>query len=375
MNAGTLTALLAAGVALLAAALFVAGMRRAVEGMWAAWRVAARRRPMTLVVTDFAQHGQCSRLTLARPSLLRWLPLPGFQAGMYLGLRMPLPEGGFALRRYSLAAWQRWPRRYELAIKREPNGLVSNWAGDGLRRGSSVVITRPDGGFTWPAQASGEVVLVAGGIGITPMRAMVHIWLSGGADHALTLVWSLRCRADLPGYQAEFEAVSRAHPKFRYVVVLTGADDDWTGAAGRVDAHRLLGWCQSRAPYGFWMCAGAAMMDELRTGLVSRGQDPARIHQEAFGAAANADTGTYTVTLQPQGRSLPFAGEPSLLTMLNAAGVPVASDCRNGTCGSCRMRLISGELREVIAPEWPLAERELLACCCVPASNLTLAHP
>lgn len=349
-------------------------MRRAAQGVWAAWRVALQRRPMRLVVTRFTEHGQCFRLRLARPLPMRWLPLPGFRAGMSVGLRMPAADGGSVLRRYSLAAWSRWPRVYELAIKREPNGRVSNWAGDRLRPGSMAHVTRPDGGFVWPVDPRGEVVLVAGGIGITPMRAMVHAWLAGAAGQPLTLVWSVRSQPDLLGYQAEFEALAQALPNFRYIVVLTGSDDAWRGETGRIDAQRLLGWYQSRSPSGLWMCAAAAMMDELRAGLVSRGQEPASIHQEAFGAAANADTSAYTVTLQPSGQRLPFAGEPSLLQMLNGAGVPLASDCRNGTCGSCRMRLVSGAVREVISPEWPLAERELLACCCVPTSDLTLSH-
>jgi ferredoxin-NADP reductase len=374
MNAGTLTAMLAAGVVLLATALFVAGLRRAAQGLWTAWRVAVRRRPMRLVVTGFSEHGQNFRLVLARPALTRWRPLPDFQAGMYVGLRVPAADGRVVLRRYSLAAWQRRPRRYELAIKREPNGLVSNWAGDRLRPGSSVEVTRPDGAFTWPAEPHGEVVLVAGGIGITPMRAMVHAWLGGASPCALTLVWSVRRQADLLGFHDEFESLAQARRDFRYVAVLTGPAEAWRGESGRVDAQRLLAWCQTRAPLGFWMCASVAMMDELRAGLVSRGQDPASIHQEAFGASANADTSSYTVTLQPGGQRLPFSGEPSLLTMLNGAGVPLASDCRNGTCGSCRMRLVAGSVREVIAPEWPLKEREVLACCCVPASDLTLAH-
>lgn len=375
MNAGTLTTLLAAAIVLLAAGLFGAGLRRSLEGVWAARRVASQRQPVRLVVTDVVEFGQCFRLTLARPARTRWLPLPAFQAGMSVGLCMPDANGRTVLRRYSLAAWRRWPMRYELAIKREPGGLVSNWAGDHLRPGAGVSVMRPDGSFVWPPHPHGEVVLVAGGIGITPMRAMVHAWRAGRAGQALTLLWSVRNLADLLDYHAEFEALAKSRPDFRYLPLLTGQDGAWEGGVGRLDAQRLLACCQSRTPQGFWMCASTAMMDGLRDGLVSRGVDPAAIHHEAFGAAANADTSLYTVTLQPDNRCLTFAGEPSLLAMLNGAGMPLASDCRNGTCGSCRMRLVTGAVREVITPEWPLAEREVLACCCVPASDLTLAHP
>lgn len=370
---GAALSLLALALLVLAAVLFALGLRRALQGLAAAWQMRTRQRPLRLQVTRFEDHGQCFSLLLARRRAWRWLPLPRFRAGMYLALQQPAGEGGPASRRYSLAGWRRWPRHYELAIKREPGGRVSHWAGQALRPGRWVEVKPPDGSFVWPARQDGEIVLLAGGIGITPMRAMLQAWLAGPRRHPLTLVWSVRERADLLGYHEAFEELARDEPRLRYLAVLTGADTDWRGERGRIDAARLLGWCCTDRPQGVWMCASAAMMDALHDGLVGRGVPASRIHREAFAAAANNDPRSYAVTLQPGQRALSFQGEPSLLAMLQAAGEPLASDCRNGTCGACRLRLVAGEVRQVIAPEWPLATREVLACCCVPASDLTLA--
>jgi ferredoxin-NADP reductase len=372
LKATSVIALLALALLVLATVLFIAGLRRALQGQGAAWRLRVRQRPLRLVVTARSAHGANVRLVLARPRIWRWRPLPALEAGRYVALEMPLPEGRPARRCYSLAAWQRRPRSYELAIRREPGGRVSNWAATALQPGRRLRASAPTGRFVRPQQIAGETVLVAGGIGITPMRAMLHAWVAGARGHPLTLLWSVRERDDLLGYHEEFEDLARVLPGFRYVAVRTGADPQWHGQTGRITASRLLGWCQTREPLGVWMCAGAAMMDSLRAGLRASGFSAERIHQENFGAAANGDSQAYTVTVLPSGRQLPFQGEPSLLAMLQSAGVPLPSDCRNGSCGACRVQLLAGQVRQVIAPEWPLAGNELLACCCVPASDLGL---
>jgi ferredoxin-NADP reductase len=274
-----------------------------------------------------------------------------------------------------LAAWRRWSWAYELAIKREPGGLVSNWAADHLTVGATAMLLRPAGHFVLPAEVSGEIVLIGAGIGITPLRAMVFAWAARHRQEPLTLVWSVRQRSDLMGYGAEFEALAQRLPRLRYVPVMTGEDPSWSGERGRVDAARLRAWCQTRSPQGFWMCASAPMMEALHMGLTALGVPPRIIHREAFGAVANDDSQRYRVRMQESGRELEFCGQPSLLALLQREGEPVTSDCRNGSCGSCRVRLSEGRVREVIAPEWPVPLGEVLACCVVPESDLVLARP
>lgn len=295
---------------------------------------------------------------------------------MYLTLLGPVQEGRpaqAARRRYSLAAWRQRAFAYELAIKREPGGLVSNWAAEHLVLGSTAQFLRPAGDFCTPRRPCGEVVLVGAGIGITPLRAMVRAWLETPSKLPLTLIWSVRQRVEFMDYHDEFVALAQRMPAFRYVPVLTGEERSWQGERGRIDASRVLRWCQTSGPCGYWMCASTAMMDALRQGLAALDVPEAVIHQEAFGAAANADGHRYSIQVQPSGRVLSFCGQPSLLALLQQEGEPVISDCRNGTCGSCRVRLDQGHTREVITPEWRVSRDEILACCAVPTSDLVVS--
>jgi ferredoxin-NADP reductase len=378
VSGAAVLALVAGGLVLWAAGLFLVGLHRAWRGLQGARALVARRQPLTLTVLARTDHGGCFTLSLGRTGLARWRALPPHAPGMSVGLMMPALLGRPASsRRYSLAAWQPRSRVWALAIKREPGGQVSNWAGDQLHVGRRVQVAPPEGRFVWWPQAgrasAAPVLLVAAGVGITPMRAMLQAWQAAGMPQPLVLAWSLRQPVDGMDWHAEFQALAAALPQLTYLPVLTGADARWPGERGRLDAVRLLAACDGRLPQAVWMCAGPAMMQAVRDGLCASGVPDAVIHQEAFAAAANTDRSAYPVTWQPDGRVLSFAGEPSLLTLLGQSGVGVDSDCRNGSCGACRVRLVAGPVRQTLPAEWPLAPGEVLACCCVPAGALTLA--
>ncbi len=346
-------------LALLAAALLLVGLGLSLLGL----RAVLAQRPLRAWVIGARPHGQNIVLRLARP----W-PLPRYQAGQALALGHP--QG--AWRRYSLAARWRNPFVYELAIKREPGGLVSNWAAD-LKPGQRLRLKAPAGDFLLPQRQKGEWLLLAGGIGITPMRAMLQHWWAGPRRAPLTLVWSVRSLEDLLDYHAEFQALAAREPRLRYLPLLTGDHANWSGERGRVTAARLRAWQQSAQPAGLWMCASAALMQGLRAQLIEQGWDEDRIHFEAFGAGANGDLTQYRIELQPQGRLINFQGQPSLLVALQQGGVPVQSDCRNGSCGACVLGLRAGRVRELLQPEFRAPAGQILACACAPASDLVLS--
>ncbi len=384
MDIGSIAALGAAILLLLAVLGFGHGLWLVVNSAVKATRIQLQKKPLLLVVTRRSDHGSYFQIDLARRSriLQKLLPLPQFQAGMYLTLLIPDEQDPRTRvsRRYSLSAWCPKPHLYELAIKREQEGKVSNWLSRHATLGQTLEVLPPQGDFVLNSLSQEPLLFVAAGIGITPLRAMVQQAVYESRATPLTLVWSVRHTEEWMDYHAQFEQLAQASTHFKYIPVLTGANTSaWAGERSRVDADRLLRWVnvsknQTNSLRAF-MCASVPMMESLSHQLAVKGIPQSRIHYEAFAAAANQDKNQYQVTVLPQGLSFAFKGESSLLHALSSNRIAIGSDCRNGTCGACKVKLIAGNVRAAIEPEWPLKPGELLTCCSVPETDLVLEIP
>lgn len=337
----------------------------------------AAARPLTLAVTAREEvGGDLVRLTLARVGGGR---LPAFAAGQHLTLRVPAGADGSAVQRaYSLAAWEAAPRHYELGIKRETHGRVSSWIWQHLQVGSQVAALPPKGDFVLDRDSGGALVLIGGGIGITPLRAMLHEAKARTPRRPVILFHCARSATALL-YREEFAALAARNRRFHYFPRVSRPDPDWPQPAARIDAAGVLaalaGAGIDSATADFHLCAGRALMDALRTSLSATGIDPARVHWEAFGlAAATGGCGARVRVVQGSATSeVLTAGEPTLLATLEAHRLAPPSDCRAGTCGVCRMRLLDGEVRWLAEPGLQLAADEFLPCICAAAGDLRAA--
>jgi len=340
---------------------------------WLGYHRLERRRktlatPLDLTVLDRQDHGHFVRLWLGRAD--GHGPLPSFEAGDYLVLASPARQR----RCYSLAGWHASPQRYELIIKHEEGGAVSGWAHRELQPGSRIRTMRPRGSFRMVPCPRGTHVLVGAGVGITPLRAMLHQYLDHKRGAPIVLFWTVRHISDLMDCHEEFLALSKQHRQFRYCPHVTGADaTSWAGARSRIDAAALLqqtGGANQLA--GVWICASITMVERLQLELTAMGVAASRIHHEAFGGAAPAVARDCHVEVEPEGRSLHFQTQPSLLHLLEEAEISMASECRTGQCGQCRLTLQSGEVEWVTQPERRPAGQQLLACCVRPVSDIRI---
>ncbi|APR04215.1 2Fe-2S iron-sulfur cluster-binding protein [Thauera chlorobenzoica] len=312
--------------------------------------------------------------TLLRLSLRRaWgRRLPSFAAGQYLTLIAPAGPDCRELRRaYSLAAWQPGrPRHYELGIKREAHGALSRWAWAQLQPGARIRVLPPRGGFVLDAGA-GELVLVGGGIGITPLRAMLHAALARRSGPARIVLFHAARRAEELLYRDEFMRLAAADDRLHYVAVVSRPDAAWKGVRGRLDATRLLAGVRAPGRADFYLCAGVALMETLREGLTAAGVEPGRIHWEAFGVAASAGGAGQRVSVG-EAAAFETAGEPTLLAALEAHGRAPPTECRAGSCGLCRMRLTAGQVEWLLPAGCVLPADEILPCICRPVGDVSL---
>lgn len=300
--------------------------------------------------------------------------LPAFLPGQYLTLEIREAGTGVMRRCYSLAAWQARPERYQLGIRRVDGGAVSEYLHRHALPGSRLWIGSPAGEFTLRDNRR-DVALVAGGIGVTPLRAMLHALLQGpaGPAPAVRLFHAVRDETELC-YHAEFADWQHRYANFRYIPVVSRPGLDWIGAEGRLDAARILRELHAPAHTDVYLCANPAMTAALREGLLGFGIAAECIYSEGFGVGPASTPGNacYRIGIAGGGE-FTFQGPPTLLHGLEQAGVKIASDCRTGHCGACRVTADHGEYRWLVPPVLPLLEREILACCTLPTSDMRLS--
>jgi ferredoxin-NADP reductase len=227
-------------------------------------------------VTDAVEETARARtLTLDVPG---W---PGHRAGQHLDVRLTAEDGYRAERAYSLASAPGEPPA--ITVERLEDGEVSPYLVDEVLEGDEFEVRGPVGGyFVWGPEHGGPLLLVAGGSGVVPLRAIArHRRLSGGEVPA-RLVYSARTLDDVI-YREELEA---ADPGLDVILTLTRSrPPGWTGRSGRVDADLLadVAWPAADAPLAF-VCGPTSFVEAVAAGLVDLGYDPARVKTERFGA-------------------------------------------------------------------------------------------
>lgn len=329
------------------------------------------------------------------------LALPDYKPGQFLTFSLTLPaapgtEARTITRCYSLSDSPA-PDHYRVTIKRVvapadqagvPDGASSNFFHDHVHAGNTLQVRAPSGHFYLDAAALTPVVLIAGGIGITPMMSMLRWCAKHQPQRVVHLYYGVRNSAE-HAYKAALEDMAARLPQLRLQVVYSKPlADDREGVdyqhKGRVDTSLF----KQTLPHGehqFYICGPTAMMESLVPGLSEWGVASANIHFEAFGPASvrqpKAETrlqgaGAATpiaVHFQRSGRTLTWTGkEDNLLDFAEAHGIQVESGCRSGSCGSCVSTLVSGVVDYDSPPDFDLEPRQCLLCVGKPREPLAL---
>lgn len=319
------------------------------------------------------------------------LDIPAFEAGQYLSLQVPVADDQPPLLRTYTVSSAPGERPLRISVQREERGGASAWLHDHLQPGSTVQARTPRGAFTFDAQEKRPAVLLAGGIGITPMVAMAR---HAGREalrlryaRPITLIHVARSPSSRAFFE-ELQALAAGTPALRYVSLLTG---DLEGAKPGVDfhGHGRLSADTLRAllpldDYDFYLCGPAGFMQACYDALLSLGVRDARIHAEAFGPSQlrrRAETPAVAVTPPPEAETAVVRftragfeqrwshGEATLLELAEAHGLSPPYSCRSGSCGSCATGLISGRVAYRRPPTATIPEGQALICCAVPAEG------
>ena len=263
--------------------------------------------------------------------------LPEFSAGAHVSVEVPNGE----VRKYSLCNDPLERDRYVIAVKRETSGSGGSLSlTTEARPGDLIRVSEPRNDFALAANIN-NFLFITGGIGITPILSMIRYLKSTGAGRFK--LYYLTRAPEMTAFREELLG-----PEFKGSVEIHHDNGD---PDQMLDLWPILEKPQGRHLY---CCGPRPLMEAVRD--MSGHWSSAAVHFEDFGAtkpAHKAEDRAFTITLARSNRTFEVPKDVSILDTLRAEGIRVSSSCESGTCGSCRTRLISGDVdhRDLVLTE------------------------
>jgi uncharacterized protein len=311
--------------------------------------------------------------------------------GQFLTFKIPKPDGtGFAPRNYSLSGPCGKTGEYRISIKREPDGLASNYFHDHMDVGGTVMALAPRGEFVLDRASARPVVLLSGGVGLTPMVSMLHD-LAETRDRNVLFLHACE-NGDVHAMRDEVLSLVNAHDRLRaHFVYRNPTELDCTATKFDSEGVVTKALLQSLLPlddYDFYLCGPPAFMQVIYRMLRDLGVQKQRIAYEFFGPATVLDTEVKPVApkmaaalstdlpiveFRKSGITANWDGaSESLLAFAEAQGLSPAFSCRAGICSTCKSGLISGEVKYFEDPLDDVEAGFALLCCSKPAGSIIL---
>ena len=356
----------------------------------------------------------CTAVRSVAPDVLTVVLAPlaastvAFDAGQYVVVEFDV-DGEPVQRTYTLASPPTRPERLAITVKRTAGGRVSRWLHDGgLRPGTHVRVSPPDGSFTRQAHPAPAHLLLTAGTGITPALSMLRELHDLGEAPDVSLVHAQTRAADTP-YAEELSWMARQLPGLRVHLVCREASpgpfSPESVVTGRLDADllgRLVPDLHSREVL---VCGPPAYRAAASSAAAALGVPASRVHEESFlldatepvapagavvvveqppaaassglGALAEAEAaGTFSVVFRDRGVTTTCDAGTTLLDAAAAAGLSLPYSCAQGLCGTCKSTLVSGEVdmhhAGGIRPR-EIAAGKILLCCSTPLSDVEIA--
>lgn len=323
-------------------------------------------------------------------------PLPQFKPGQYLTFEMkfrnePKPQ----VRCYSLSDGSISDAHYRVTIKRYMRadgtpGAVSNYFADQVKEGDILDVKAPSGKFFLDVEVERPVVLISGGIGITPMLAMARVLTHIGDKREIYFFFGCRNSVDHM-FRDDVIELQKKNPNMRlHICYSRPLEGDVAGVAYNHQSRVSVDLMKEVLPssnYEYYLCGPGPFMDSLVNGLYEWGVPKKDVKFEAFGPAtvstgskepaAKSDAGAQPaieVEFARSGKKVmwdPHVG--SLLDFAEANGITtIDAGCRSGSCGSCKVAIKEGNVEYVGEPGDEPEEGSCLSCICRPKGKMVI---
>lgn len=277
-------------------------------------------------------------------------PLPAFEAGAHIKVQVP---GGLA-RHYSLCNDPAEQHRYRIAVLRDAASRGGSAAmHDAVREGDLLHVSRPRNHF--PLQATPRTLLLAGGIGVTPLLAMAHRLAADGADFELHYCTRNAARTAFRDEIAASVFAHRVHFHF----------DDGPPSQ-RLHLARVL--AAPVADARLYVCGPTGFIEHVVTTAKDHGWPQAQIHLEYFGAAPldHSAEAAFEVKIASTGRTCAVGPGQNVVEALRAHGIEIMTSCEQGVCGTCLTGVLQGtpDHRDLYLTDEEHAANDRFTPCC-----------
>lgn len=327
-------------------------------------------------------------------------PLPGFAPGQYLTFALDVPgREKPVVRCYSLSD-SHAVDHYRVTIKRvfppadasdAPPGIASNFFHDHVNEGDILDVKAPGGHFTLDPNDRSPVVLIGGGVGVTPLLSMAKTAAESGLNRELWFFYGVRNGLE-HAMKEELTQLARAHDRIHVITCYSRpGDEDVEGQhynhAGHVDVDLLRRYLETNN-YKFFICGPPPMMKTITAQFKDWGVPKDDVLTEAFGPASikakkevkpkagTAETKpdvSFRISFARSGKELPWdPTAPNLLEFASRNGVEIDSACCAGGCGTCEVAIKSGEVEYDDPPECEVGQGCCLTCIGRPKGDIIL---
>lgn len=308
--------------------------------------------------------------------------LPDFLAGQFVNIKIILPNSDKELiRSYTLSGSPK-AAYLRLTIKKEDNGKVSSYLHDSVKIADTILLSKPTGNFHLSNQNNNPVVLISGGVGITPMLSMAEYMHTYHPARQIYFIHSSINKNVQPMLQRllQFKA---ANINFHLSIFhsepleneLVNTDYDYRGFLTK-----------NHIPfYGkaeYFVCGPVGFMKTMFGYLLEHEVNESNIYFEFFGSEnrfvtkeifVDSKTPSFSVKLTKSKKEISWKeGMGSMLELIESTGLTPANSCRMGTCSTCESKLIKGTFEYDPEPFMETAAGNVLICCAKPTSDIEI---
>jgi vanillate O-demethylase ferredoxin subunit len=277
--------------------------------------------------------------------------LPAFSAGAHIDVHLP----GGIVRQYSLCNNPSESHRYLIAVLRDANSRGGSQAmHDSVMEGDTLQISAPRNHFTLAHDAQRHILL-AGGIGVTPILCMAE-----------------RLKSTAASFEMHYATRSRERTAFETRILESGVGEhvkfyfDDGAAADKLALEPLLS--QPQAGVHVYVCGPKGFMDAVLATARRLGWPESQLHYEFFSAdvALSPDAGSFEVQVASTGQIVLVPKDKTIVQALAACGIELQTSCEQGVCGTCLTRVIEGipDHKDLyLTPEEHALNDQFLPCC------------